>query len=46
MVDALLISEPLDVSLLRQINDYVPGVIYQYQTNLTSHESSFTYLSP
>ena len=46
MVDALLISEPLDVSLLRQINDYVPGVIYQYQTDLTSHESSFTYLSP
>ena len=46
MVDALLISDSLDVSLLRQINDYVPGVIYQYQTDLTTRKSSFTYLSP
>ena len=31
---------------LRKINNYVPGVIYQYQTNLTSNEGSLTYVSP
>ena len=31
---------------LRKINNYVPGVIYQYQTDLISYESSLTYVSP
>ncbi len=31
---------------LRSINRYVPGVIYQYETNLTTAQSKFTYISP
>lgn len=31
---------------LRSINLYVPGVIYQYETNLTTAKTRFTYISP
>lgn len=31
---------------LRSINRYVPGVIYQYETNLATAKSKFSYISP
>jgi two-component system, NtrC family, sensor kinase len=47
MVNTTLISPTVkDPSIESKINQYIPGVIYQYETNLSTAESRFTYISP
>jgi two-component system, NtrC family, sensor kinase len=47
MVNTTLLSPTVkDPSIESTINQYIPGVIYQYETNLITAKSRFTYISP
>jgi two-component system, NtrC family, sensor kinase len=47
MVNTTLLSPTIkDASIESKINQYIPGVIYQYETNFSTAKSRFTYISP